>query len=267
MSGQKRRSRPAGVAAAGTAAAGAAAFAVALLLAPALAADTFTYSGDAMSTSLAEGNERALLKGNARIDTEDMRITADEIELFGKDFIYAQCRGSVRVVNTKRGIELSSRELFYNRKEKVARIKGNAVMTDLKNEIVVKGGFIENRDAEQLTIVQIGVRILKKDLVCRSEFAKYWREKKILELSGMPFVTRKGDEYQAARIVVDLDTEQMTFEGDVKGSLESSDQAADQKPAADEAPAAEPTPAVDQKPAAESNPAADQKPKGGADGQ
>jgi lipopolysaccharide export system protein LptA len=177
-----------------------------------------------MSTSLAEGSERALLKGNARVDTEDMKITADEIDLFGKDFIYVQCRGNVRVVDAKRGIELSSRELFYNRKEKIARIKGNAVMTDLKNEMVVKGGFIEDRESEQLTIVQIGVRILKKDLVCRSEFAKYWRDRKVLELSGMPFVTRKGDEYQATRIVVDLDTEQMTFEGDVKGTLRSGDQ-------------------------------------------
>jgi lipopolysaccharide export system protein LptA len=177
-----------------------------------------------MSTSLAEGSERALLKGNARVDTEDMKIAADEIDLFGKDFIYVQCRGNVRVVDAKRGIELSSRELFYNRKEKIARIKGNAVMTDLKNEMVVKGGFIEDRESERLTIVQIGVRILKKDLVCRSEFAKYWRDRKVLELSGMPFVTRKGDEYQATRIVVDLDTEQMNFEGDVKGSLQSGDQ-------------------------------------------
>ena len=62
-------------------------------------------------------------------------------------------------------------------------------MSDLKNEMVVKGSFMEDRDSEGLTIVQIGVRILKKDLVCRAEFAKYWRDRKMLELSGMPFVT------------------------------------------------------------------------------
>jgi lipopolysaccharide export system protein LptA len=237
MSGPKRRSRPAAAPGRSNPAVPAISFlALALLLASPLPAETFTYSGDSMSTSLAEGSERALLKGNARVDTEDMRITADEIDLFGKDFIYAQCRGSVRVVDAKRGIELSSRELFYNRKEKIARIKGNAMMTDLKNEIVVKGGFIEDRDTEKLTIVQIGVRILKKDLVCRSEFAKYWRDRKVLELSGMPFVTRKGDEYQATRIVVDLDTEQMTFQGDVKGSLQSGDKetGTDQNPATDQ---------------------------------
>ena len=219
MSGRPTRNKPAGgpTLAALLLLASAAALAAPLPL----AGETFTYAGDAMSTTLASGAEHALLKGNARIEAADMRITAEEIELFGKDFIYALCRGAVHVVDAKRGIELTAKELFYNRRDKIARVTGNAVMIDLKNEMVVKGGFIEDRDAEGLTIVQIGVRILKKDLVCRAEFARYWRDKKLLELSGMPFVRRKNDQYQAARIVVDLDTEAMTFEGDVKGSLES----------------------------------------------
>jgi lipopolysaccharide export system protein LptA len=197
-------------------------FAAAFLLAALpLSAETFTYSGDSMSSELAEGSQHALLKGDARVNSENMKISADEIELFGKDFIYALCKGTVRVVDASRGIELASRELFYDRKQKIARIKGNAVMSDLKNEMVVKGGFIEDRDTEKLTVVQIGVRILKKDLVCRAEFARYWREKKILELSGMPWVSRKGDVYQAARITINLDSEEISLEGDVKGSIRS----------------------------------------------
>ncbi len=186
-----------------------------------LGAETFAYSGDSMTTIIAAGSERAILKGNARIETSDKRITADEIELFGKDFIYAVCRGNVRIIDATRGLDLTSQDLFYDRQQKITRITGNAVMTDLKNEMVVKGGFIEDRDGEQLTIVQIGVRILKKDLVCRAEFAKYYRDKKILELSGMPYVTRKGDEYQAARITINLDTEEITLEGEVKGTIQS----------------------------------------------
>jgi lipopolysaccharide export system protein LptA len=185
----------------------------------AAAASTLSYSGDSMSTVLSEGNQRALLTGNARVTTEDTIIHADRIELFGKDFIYALCSGNVKVVNTKKGMELTSQNLFYDRKQKIARISGNAVMADLKNELVVKGGFIEDRDEDQLTVVQIGVRILKKDMVCRAEFARYYREKKLLELSGLPWVSRKGDEYRAARITVDLDTEEITLEGDVKGQI------------------------------------------------
>jgi lipopolysaccharide export system protein LptA len=207
-----------------------------LLLAasPILQADTFSYAGDSATTILAEGSQHALLTGHARVDTKDLRITADRIELFGKDFVFAQCNGDVRVVDTKRGLDLTSRELFYDRDQKIARIKGNAVMSDLKNEMVVKGGFIEDRDTEQITIVQIGVRIFKKDIACRAEFAKYWREKKILELSGMPWVSKGADVYQAARITINLDTEDITLEGDVQGTIQTPDKEPAKEPAAKE---------------------------------
>jgi lipopolysaccharide export system protein LptA len=170
--------------------------------------------------SLAEGSQHALLTGHGRVESQDLRITADSIELFGKDFIYAQCHGNVHVVDARRGLDLTSQDLFYDREQKIARVRGNASMADVKNEMVVKGGFIEDRDTEQIDIVQIGVRIFKKDIVCRSEFARYQRDKKILELSGMPWVSKGGDVYQAARITINLDTEEITLEGSVQGTLE-----------------------------------------------
>jgi lipopolysaccharide export system protein LptA len=185
------------------------------------AAETLNYSGDSLVTVIAESGKRLLLTGNARIQTTDVVIRADRIEVYGPDLRYAQCSGNVRVVDTKRGIDLTSQQLFYDRQAKLSRIVGNAVMADLKNELVVKGGFIEDRDGESLTIVQIGVRILKKNLVCRAEFARYFREKNILELSGMPWVTRDGDEYRAGRITVNLDTEEITLEVDVKGEIKT----------------------------------------------
>ncbi|HVP19442.1 MAG TPA: LptA/OstA family protein [Spirochaetia bacterium] len=197
---------------------------VALVIAcPLLAAatQTFTYSSDSMNTVLAEGNQQALLSGHARVTTEDLRITADQILLFGKDFVYAQATGSVHVVDAKRGLDLTSDRLFYDRDRKIARVTGNAVMADIKNELVVKGGFIEDRDTDKLTLVQIGVRILKKDLVCRAEFAKYWRDKKLVELSGLPWVSRRSDVYQAERITINLDTEEISLEGEVQGTIQS----------------------------------------------
>ncbi len=185
-----------------------------------LNAEKFSFSGDSTTMTLAEGGQHALLTGHGTVQSQDMRITADSIELFGKDFIYAQCHGNVHVVDARRGLDLSSQDLFYDRERKIARIRGNAMMADVKNEMVVKGGFIEDRDTEQITIVEIGVRIFKKDIVCRSEFARYQRDKKILELSGMPWVSKGGDIYQAARITVNLDTEDITLEGSVQGTLQ-----------------------------------------------
>ena len=69
----------------------------------------------------------------------------------------------MRVADAKRGIDLTASDLWYDRDTKIARIRGNAEMADLENEIVVKGGFLEDRDEEGLTIIQIGVRIFRKD--------------------------------------------------------------------------------------------------------
>ena len=88
----------------------------------------------------------------------------------------------------------------------------------------VKGGFIENHDKDEITIIQIGVRLLKEDMICRSEFARYFRKDDILELSGLPVVFWKGDEYKATKITINLDTEEISLEGEVRGSITSEDE-------------------------------------------
>jgi lipopolysaccharide export system protein LptA len=188
--------------------------------APLYAAEKIDFTADTVTMKLAAGQQHALLTGKAVVWNHDIRITADQIELFGKDLIYVQCHGSVHVVDSKRGIDLTSQDLFYDRDQKIARIKGNAVMADLKNEIVAKGGFIEDRDTEQVTIIQIGVRIFKNDIECKAEFARYYRDRKVLELSGMPWVSKGTDTYVGARITINLDTEEISAEGGVQGEVQ-----------------------------------------------
>ena len=192
-----------------------------------LYSDQFFFSGDRVRSVFTKGKERTLLSGHAKIISDANTINADEIELFGEDSIYAECRGNVHMINIERGMELTSDELFYDRSQKIARIQGNAVMVDRKNEVVVKGGFIENREAEDIAIIQIGVRILKEDMTCRSEFAIYLREQDLLELTGMPVVFWKGDEYKAQKIIIDLEHDEVKLEGNVEGEI-TTEKTADQ---------------------------------------
>jgi lipopolysaccharide export system protein LptA len=195
------------------------------------AAETFTYSGDSVRATLAKGSERAVLTGHAKVRSDDVLISADEIQLLGADFTVAIATGLVRVVDARRGIDLTASDLWYDRKAKIARIRGSAEMVDLENEIVVKGGYLEDRDSEGLTIIQIGVRIFRNNMVCRSEFAKYWRDKKILELTGMPWVSRDGDEYRASKITINLDTDEIVLEGSVTGTAAVGEDTAPAEPA------------------------------------
>ncbi|HON88588.1 MAG TPA: LptA/OstA family protein [Spirochaetia bacterium] len=185
----------------------------------ALHADTFTFSGASMSGSMAKGKERTVLQGNARVVSGSVTITAQKIELYGTDFRYANCTGSVVIIDTEKGIKLTTENLFYDRIDKFARLTGPSVMEDSTNNVIVKGNYIENDDKNQIVIIKINARILRKDLACRAQFVLYNRATKYLELTGSPVVVRKGDEYRADKISVNLDTEDIILEGYVQGVI------------------------------------------------
>jgi lipopolysaccharide export system protein LptA len=217
---------------------GAAAVFAALLLmvTSGVAAERFEFAGDSTRIVFAEGRERTLLSGNARVTSDTMEIRADEIEIYGEDFRYALCTGNVRASDEERGIRIESAELFFDREEEVLRAEGDAVLEDIENELVVRGGVLESRQQEELTIAQIQVRIFGDELTARGEYARYRRDDQVLELSGLPVVFWQGDEYRASRIIVNTETEEISLEGDVRGSITPADEeAADEEPADEEA--------------------------------
>lgn len=184
---------------------------------------TFKFSGDSTSISFSEDDRRTILTGNARIRSEDLLILAEKIELSGEDFRYARGRGNVQVENSSQKITLTTESLFYDREREFVRIRDYAEMVDLKNEIVVKCGYLEYFSESELAIFQIGVRILKASedgqMVCRSDFARYDRNADSLQLSGDPVVYWKGDRYSAVSITINLDTDEISLEGDVEGEF------------------------------------------------
>lgn len=200
-----------------------------LVVAPLVAAspESFRFSGNRTSVSLAEGRERTVLTGNAEIVSDQTQIRADRIEIYGQDFRYAVAEGSVRVVDSERDIHLSATRLFFDREADQLRAEGNVIMEDRANELLVRGRFLENRNEEELTIVQAGVRILGDGLTARGEYARYRRDIDNLELSGMPVVFRRGDEYRATRITIDLEQDEIVLHGEVRGQLSTNDDASE----------------------------------------
>ena len=189
---------------------------------------TFTFSSDKTTIVMAEGKEKTVLTGHARLTSDSSDISADKIELFGKELRYARCSGNITVIDSDQGIRIKSENLFYDRDEKRLVIKGYAEMVDQKNEVVVKGGYFENLSEKETTIIEIGVRILKVSedttLTARSEFALFNRKNNTLELTGMPVVYRNDSEFKASRITIDLDTDEIRLFGKVSGSVSSQEE-------------------------------------------
>jgi lipopolysaccharide export system protein LptA len=224
-------------------------FLIFLSLVPVLSAqETLTFSADRTESVFAEGRERILLRGNARVESDSFEIVASEIEIYGEDQRYVRSDGSVEVYDRDNDLYLTSDELFLDRTDNYLRAAGSAYMEDRENDLVVKGGLIQNWDELDLTEISVNVRILGEDYTARSQFARYRRETEMLELSGTPEVFWKGDEYRATRISIDLANDEIEFVGDVfaivrSGGDEEDESAGDEPTGGDDrAPAAEPVP-------------------------
>jgi lipopolysaccharide export system protein LptA len=199
-----------------------------------LAAAPISFSADGVQSTLAKGKERTILTGRASVRTGSLSIAADRIELFGDDFRYLDCSGSVRVIDGDQELLLETPKLYYDRTKKLTRAQGPSVLQDEKNELVLKAEWIENDGEAEVTVAQVAVRIIKGKIATRSEYAVYRRKDKALELTGSPSAYRDGDSYKAARITVDIETEDIKLEGSVSGSV------TEKKPAGGEAASAEP---------------------------
>jgi lipopolysaccharide export system protein LptA len=183
-------------------------------------ADTFTFKADRMMGGRAAGQEVTILTGNAEVRSDNLLLRANRIEIQGNDNQFIDCTGEVWGREEEKDIIFQTDRLRYDRTLKIARLEGNSTLEDRKNEIVAKGRFIEYDDAAEVTVFQIGVRLFKDEMVCRSEYAVYRRTEKLLDLSGFPVVFKKDDEFRADRIRVDLDTDDVTMEGAVTGSMQ-----------------------------------------------
>jgi lipopolysaccharide export system protein LptA len=233
----------------------------ALLACAAIAAwaEPVSFSADSVQSSLAKGKERTVLSGRARVKTGSVSISADRIELSGKDFTYLDCSGSVIVVDSEREIRLESPSLYYDRDKKLARAQGPSSLQDDKNKLVLKAEWIENNGSNEVTLAQVAVRIVKDKLACRAEYALYRRKDNELELSGSPSASKDGDEYRATRIIVNTDTEDIRLEGEVSGKV--TDKGSPKKDSGSGGAADQSTPPPEGTPA-EGMPPKDQKPEG-----
>ena len=192
---------------------------VLLVLAYPCFSDTFSFRADRMSGSRASGRDITVLTGNAEVRSDNLLLMADRIEIYGEDNEFIDCYGNVKGIEEEKNILFETDRLRYDRKLKIARLEGNSTLEDRENEIVVKGRFIEYDDIAEVTVFQISVRLFKDNMVCRAEYAVYRRIEKILTLSGFPVVYKKDDEFRADRIRVDLNTDDVSMEGDVSGSI------------------------------------------------
>ena len=178
-----------------------------------------TFSADKLQGSGGKGQTSTSLTGNAKVTVDSLNIYGERIELYGKDYRYIKASGSVTGEDAEKGFTFSAASLSYDRETEVAEFMGQAKVEDTKNKVETAAERIEYNQKNEIILLQIAVKLKSKDIACDSLFAIYNRNTSMLELTGKPTVKKGKDEFKAARISVNLDTEDIKLEGKVSGSV------------------------------------------------
>jgi lipopolysaccharide export system protein LptA len=194
-------------------------FIISVLFSNPLFAEKIIFSADSMTGQTSDEASFTSLDGHAFIKTESMEIAADKIELSGKEYRTIKAFGNVDGKNFESKMEFTCEKMEYDRETKIATLSGSVNLTDQENDVKASAQIIEYNQDSDIAILQVQVNLTQKDNICKAAYAVYQKAKQLLELSGNAEVKQKEDTFRAQMIELNLDTQDITLSGNVKGNV------------------------------------------------
>ncbi len=189
-----------------------------------LFADNITFSGGSSSVVLRDGRENVVLSEGASVAVGSMEIQADTITLSGDDWRYVTCTGNASVIDPERGISIRTASIWYDRSEERILISSWFEVDDTENEVTATGASLEYLMNDERLQLDKDVSLLKNTedsgiMRCSAESVIFARTSNTLELRGSATVDWDGDRYEAEVISVDLDTDSISLDGRIRGTI------------------------------------------------
>ena len=197
----------------------------ALIVLPALLfADNITFSGGTSSIVLRDGRENVVLSGGASVTVESMEISADSITLSGDNWRYVSCSGNTTVKDESRGISIRTSSIWYDRSTERILISSWFEIDDTENEVSATGAALEYSLSDERLQLDKDVSLLKNTddngiMRCSAESVIFSRSDNTVQLRGSASVDWDGDSYEAEVISVDLDTDSISLDGRIRGTI------------------------------------------------
>lgn len=191
--------------------------------------ETITFRADRMSGSTKKNAEKTMLSGNASITTENMELSAESIELSGKDFRFITASGGVTGKIKDSGMDFTCETMSYDRDKKIATLKNTVHLVDAQNDVTADAEIIDYNQNTEIAVMQINVNLVQKENTCTAANAVYQKNQKMLILTGNPTVQQGSDLFRAQEISLNMDTNEITLDGRVRGSVSAESKPAEAK--------------------------------------
>ena len=190
-----------------------------LILSCSAFAEKIIFSAGNMSGQAGDSSATTTLSGSAFIQTTSIEISADEIVLSGDDYRFIKAQGAVSGKNLETNMEFTCDSMSYDRTTKVALLQGNVRLVDVENDVKADAQIIEYNQNTNIAVLQIGITLTQKKNICTGAYAVYQKNEQMLEISGNAQVKQENDTFRAQQITLNLDTQNITLSGNVKGSV------------------------------------------------
>jgi lipopolysaccharide export system protein LptA len=184
-----------------------------------LSAERITFYADNMSGTAGSTSDTTKLEGNAYVRTASMEIAADTITMSGKNFRYIEAEGSIDGRNLDTKMEFKCGSMSYDRETKIATLRDDVHLDDTENKVSADAQIIEYNQNTDTAVLQIDITLKQKDNVCSGAYAVYRKKAQMLELSGNSQIKQGDDTFRAQEITLNLDSQEITLDGRVKGSV------------------------------------------------
>ena len=195
-----------------------------LLSASMLFADNITFSGGTSSIVLRNGRENVVLSDGAAVTVGSMEINADTITLSGDNWRYVSCSGNATVSDSSRGIYIRTSSIWYDRTAGRILISSWFEIEDTVNEVSATGASLEYLLSDEKLQLDKDVSLLKNTedsgiMRCSAESVIFSRSDNTVQLRGSASVDWDGDSYGAEVISVDLNTDSISLDGRIRGTI------------------------------------------------
>ncbi len=187
-----------------------------------ICAEEIKFSADSMTGTAGSKTDTTVLSGDASVQTDSMEIKANSIELSGEDFRYITAEGNVSGSLTESQMDFTCGKLTYDRKTEIARLEDSVHLVDKANDVTANAQFIEYNQKKETAVMQIEITLKQKDNTCTSAFAIYKKSEQLLEMSGNPKIIQGEDSFRAQEITLNLDSQEITLDGRVRGTVTDS---------------------------------------------
>ncbi|PJZ69529.1 hypothetical protein CH373_16435 [Leptospira perolatii] len=163
--------------------------------------------GDNLENSIGESGERStVLKGNASVLRENLKINANKLESIGADGHTIKGRDSIKIEDRENHLVLTGNILDFFRKENYLHLTDNGKMEFLdakSGEVtttILAQEFERFLDRDE-TVIRGNITIQGKGTQAQGEYATYYEKEETVHLEGNPRMERNGRILRAGKIL------------------------------------------------------------------